>query len=172
MPFQFKSPFWQKARVWIRRCRITLLLTLLALLGIFIFLNQFGLPGFVRKPILDGLRSRGIDLEFARLRLRWYRGIVADNVRFGQAQPDAATSFKAKAAELKLSVAQLLHGKLVVRAVAIRDWEILKQRQAPQAGTLSGRLQRFSDELEKISFSAPPEFRLRVAGDASDLPTF
>lgn len=234
MLFPLKSPFWQKVRVWFRRFRITVLLTLLGLLGVFIFLNQFGLPGFVRRPLLNELRARGIDLEFTRLRLRWYRGIVADNVRFGQSQQDTAAAFTAKSADLKLSVAQLFHGNLVVRAVAIhqgqfdwkvadtntpartlsvknieaqvrllpddscvlddlnaqfaganfhasadiahasavRDWDVLKQRQPPTAGTLSGRLQRFIETLGTISFAAPPEFRLRVSGDARNPQTF
>ena len=66
-----KSRFWRKCRIYFRRFRITVLLVILALLGALIYLNQSGLPGFVKRPLLEKLRARGVDLEFSRLRLRW-----------------------------------------------------------------------------------------------------
>jgi hypothetical protein len=47
--------------------------------------NQVGLPDFVKNPLLEKLRARGLELRFSRLRLRWPEGIVAENVRFGRA---------------------------------------------------------------------------------------
>ncbi len=55
---------------------------ILALLSAVIYVNQVGLPNFVQRPLLEKLRARGLDLQFSRLRLRWYQGIVAENVKF------------------------------------------------------------------------------------------
>ena len=74
---------------------------ILALLGALIYLNQVGLPNFVKKPLLEKLRARGLDLQFSRLRLRWYQGVVAENVRFGRA--DEPLSPQLTLAEVGLS---------------------------------------------------------------------
>src|SRR5438309_9009250 len=79
-----KSRFWRLCRIYFRRFRITLWLVVLGLLGSLVYLNQVGLPGPLKKPLLEKLRARGIDLQFSRLRLRWYQGIVAEKVRFGR----------------------------------------------------------------------------------------
>src|SRR5262245_3809488 len=78
-----RSRFWRKCRVYFRRLRITILLLMLALLGAIIYLQVYGLPGFVQRPLLEKLRARGVDLDFTRLRWSWYRGMVAENVKFG-----------------------------------------------------------------------------------------
>src|SRR5881396_2274951 len=76
---------WRRCRIWFRRFRITIWLLILALVWSLVYVNQIGLPSFVKKPLLEKLRARGVDLQFSRLRLRWDEGIVAENVRFGRA---------------------------------------------------------------------------------------
>src|SRR4029077_15877177 len=44
--------------------------------------NRIGLPDFLKTRLVASLHSRGIELEFSRLRLR-LRGLVAENVRIG-----------------------------------------------------------------------------------------
>src|SRR5436305_51868 len=75
-----RSRVWRLCRIYLRRLRITIWLVILALVGALAYLNQVGLPNVVKRPLLEKLRARGIDLQFSRLRLRWYHGIVADNV--------------------------------------------------------------------------------------------
>lgn len=66
-----------------------LLLLILIVVATGAYLNQIGLPGFLKRPLLQKLHARGVDLQFSRLRLRWYRGIVAENVRFGRVETGA-----------------------------------------------------------------------------------
>src|SRR5215831_11944326 len=80
-----KSRFWRGCRFCFRQFRICVWLVLLVLAAILVYVNQVGLPDFIKKPLLQSLHERGLDLQFSRLRLRWYRGIVADNVRFERA---------------------------------------------------------------------------------------
>ena len=48
----------------------------------------------------------------------------------------------------------------------------LQAEQAAPAGAWRNRLRQFADTLERIHFSAPPELRLDVRGDARDLASF
>ncbi len=45
------------------------------------FLNKIGLPEFVKRRVVEQLRENGWEVQFSRLRLRWYRGIVAEHLQ-------------------------------------------------------------------------------------------
>src|SRR5215467_7754015 len=78
-----KGGFWRTCRLCFRGFRITVWLLLLLILALCLYVNQVGLPDFFKRPLLEKLRERGLDLQFSRLRLRWYQGIVAEKVHFG-----------------------------------------------------------------------------------------
>src|SRR5687768_884859 len=64
----------------LRGLRIALLLLVFAAIVTAFFLNKIGLPDFAKERVVQYLREKGGDAEFSRLRLRWGRGIVADEV--------------------------------------------------------------------------------------------
>jgi len=124
-----KRTAWQRARIYFRRFRITVLLILLGLVCAGAYVNQVGLPGFVKRPLLENLRSRGVDLEFSRLRIRGYRGIVAENVRMlGTNNSTGQPVFTASSADVRLNFEAFAHLKLEVLGVTLRDgsltWEL------------------------------------------------
>jgi hypothetical protein len=229
-----KSRFWRLCRIYFRRFRMTVWLIVLALLGSVAYLNQVGLPNFVKKPLLQKLRARGVDLQFSRLRLRLFHGIVAENVRFGRAddplspkltlsEVDVQLNHRALA-KLQLQVDSLIlrEGRLVwpiaetnrplrvlslnniqtdlrllpndqwaldnftaafaggriqlsgnvTNASAVRDWRFFQAKPGEQRGALQNRLRRLADGLERIAFSAPPELKLHIQGDARDPQSF
>ena len=131
-----KGQFWRTARICFRRFRITVWLLILVLLGGLLYLNQIGLPDFAKKPLLENLRARGLDLQFSRLRLSWYRGIVAENVRFGR--PDEPFSPHLTLAEVRLRFnhAALARLKFQIDALRLRQgrlvWPIAETNQAPR----------------------------------------
>ena len=211
-------------------------LVILALLAGFIYLNQVGLPGFLKRPLLDKLRARGIDLQFSRLRLRWTGAIMAEDVRFGRSGSGGGPQLTLREvqvllnhhalARLELQVdslslrqgylvwplpdtnqtprqlsverihadlrflpddrwsvdnfrasfagAEINLSALVANASAARQWEFLRSTPAVpgQAPSWPARLEKLADTLARIHFSAPPELRLDVRGDARDLQTF
>lgn len=53
-----------------------------------LYLHHFGLPAAVSDLLLGAVRAQGINVQFSRLRLHWYRGFVADDVslELGRAQ--------------------------------------------------------------------------------------
>jgi hypothetical protein len=117
-----KGRFWRRLRVWFRRFRITVLLVLFGLVCLGGYLNHFGLPEFIKRPLLESLHQRGVDLEFSRLRLRWYRGIVADHVRvLGTNNNPILPEFSAQSADVRLNYRALVHGRLEVTGVTLRN---------------------------------------------------
>jgi len=229
-----KGRFWRTCRVGFRRLRIAVWLLILTLLVGLVYLNQVGLPDFAKRPLLEKLRARGLDLQFSRLRLSWYRGLVAENVRCGR--PDEPLSPQLTVAEVRVRLnyaalsrlqfqvdsLTLRQGRLVwpiaesdhapreltvdniqtdlrflpgdewaldhftagfagakihlsgtvANASAVREWTFLQAKQAAPTWIWRNRLREFTDTLERIQFSTPPEFTLKVRGDARDLASF
>jgi hypothetical protein len=236
MGSQKKGRFWRICRVYFRRFRISVWLLVLTLLAAVVYLNQVGLPDLVKRPLLRKLKERGVDLQFSRLRLSWYEGIVAENVRFGPADQQFSPHLKVADVEVRLNWAALRHlqvqidslmlrqgrvtwafsdtnpavrelsvtniqtdlrflpddqwvldnfraqvagatlqlSGMVTNASAVRDWKIFQgQQPASRSAKLwEARLRSIANTLNDIHFSAPPELRVNVRGDALDLRTF
>jgi hypothetical protein len=116
-----QSRFWRVTRRLFRWFRITILLAILALLVLAIWLNHYGLPDMMKDPLVAALRSRGVELQFSRMRLVWYRGLVAENIHFGKRGEPRGPRASADEAELHLHFTSLLRGKLDIEGVALRD---------------------------------------------------
>ncbi|HEX3628141.1 MAG TPA: hypothetical protein VH280_22250 [Verrucomicrobiae bacterium] len=114
-----KTRFWTKWRTRFRICRICVWLCLLALVCAVLYLNQVGLPDYVKRALVDALRQHGVTLEFVRLRLDFRRGLVADNVRIGGESPDSP-SLDVQQVQLQINYAALLHRKLQLDGVVLR----------------------------------------------------
>src|ERR1035438_9131534 len=75
--------FWRKCRASFRRFRVTALFAVLVLVCALVWFNRIGLPDFLKTRLVATLQTRGIDLEFTRMRLRFVRGLVIENARIG-----------------------------------------------------------------------------------------
>jgi len=114
--------FWRKCRTvfrWTRYC--VWLLIVLALLAL-AWINVVGFPGFVKTRLTNALQENGVTLEFSRMRWRFIRGIVADNVIIGDRQihPDKPV-FTAGQIQLRLDYGALAHRKLKLTGIVVRD---------------------------------------------------
>lgn len=145
---RLRKTSWHKARIWARRLRIgVLLLVLLAVCGL-IYLNVVGLPGFLKRPLLAELNRRGVQLQYSRIRLSWYRGIVADNVRLGNTDRPTQPHVSADQARLGLNLTALL-----ARRVEIESFGLINGNLVLPAGGTNGHprdivLNRIFSELE------------------------
>ena len=118
---RFNSGFWRKCRIGFRWFRIAILLAVLALVCAFVWFNRVGLPEFLKRPLVEKLHARGVELEFTRLRFRFVRGLVAENVRLGHAStPDSPTLTLAEV-QLRLDHRALLHRRLQINGLVLRD---------------------------------------------------
>ena len=131
---------WKLLRIYFRRFRIGLWLVLLALLGALLYVNQIGLPDFVKKPLLEKLRARGLDLQFTRLRLRFPYGLVADNVLFGPAGDPASPTFTLKEIQVRLDYGALVKGEFQVNSLLLRQgrlvWPVAETNQPARVLTV------------------------------------
>jgi hypothetical protein len=126
MGARFQSPGWRRCRVCVRWVRIAILLLILTLLVCGAYLNEIGLPKFLKDRLVQRLHARGVDLRFSRLRLRYYRGIVADNVRFGTTDAAApGPHFSGAEVELKLDHAALRHFQFVINSLIVHGGEFV-----------------------------------------------
>jgi hypothetical protein len=121
MASRVKSHFWRICRIALRQVRFCLWSLILAALVALLCLNQLGLPGFVKEPLLRKLRARGIDLQFTRLRWRWDRGIVAENVQFGGTNAWIHPTLTLKEMEVQLNYRALAKLQFQVDALVMRE---------------------------------------------------
>ncbi len=132
--------FWRLLRIYFRRFRISVWLIVLAIVGVLVYLNQVGLPEFVKKPLLENLRARGLDLQFSRLRLMWHEGIVAEDARFGQPDDPASPFLTVKEIQLRLEPASLLRLRPQIDSLVLQHgrlvWPILESNQPPRQLTI------------------------------------
>ena len=114
------SRFWRVGRRLFRWFRITILLMLLGLLLLALWLNHFGFPDLAKERIVIALRERGVDLQFTRMRLLWFRGIVADNIHFGKAGDPRGLRASATEADLHVRIKPLLRREFDVEGIVLR----------------------------------------------------
>ena len=80
MPDEKSSRPPSRRRRTFRLLRRLAVVLLLVVVGAAVYLNQFGLPGFLKDRVLADLRQRGVHAEFKRLRWRWPQGVVAEGL--------------------------------------------------------------------------------------------
>jgi hypothetical protein len=117
--------FWRKCRVCFRWCRISVWLLVLAAICAVVWFNRIGLPDFLKTRLVTNLHERGINLEFSRLRLRFERGLVAENVRIGGTQTAAGPVLTLAEVQVQLDFRALLRRQLQVDGLLLRQGKFL-----------------------------------------------
>ena len=113
--------FWRKCRIAFRCARFTFWAVGLLALGAFAWFNIIGLPGFLKTRLVAALHEHGLQLEFTRMRLRFYRGLVCDNVRVGAADAAAGPVLTAREVQLRVDHAALLRLRLQLDGLMVRQ---------------------------------------------------
>ena len=98
----FKGLKSRYPRAWkiFQRVRVVGWVFVFLILFTAIYLNVVGLPDFLKNPLLEKLRARGIELQFKNLRISWWRGFVAYDVKFDRPDSDSSPEFSAGRVEL------------------------------------------------------------------------
>jgi hypothetical protein len=129
--------FWRKCRITFRCVRFAAWLTVLAALLAFGWCNRVGLPGFLKARIVGTLHERGVDLEFSRMRLSLIHGLVAENVRVGQAQTADSPAFAARQVQLDFNFPALLHRRWQLDGLVLRGGQFTLPLSPTNALTLT-----------------------------------
>src|SRR5450432_2079093 len=166
--------FWHKCRVSFRWCRISLWLVVLAALCAVIWLNRVGLPDLLKTRLVATLHERGINLEFSRMRLRFARGIVAENVRIGGTQT-AGPALTLAEVQLQLDFRALLHRQVQVDGLFLRQGKLvwpLSPTNALQLDNIQTALRfQTNDTWSLDHFSADfAGAKLSLSGDIGHAP--
>jgi AsmA-like C-terminal region len=134
---RFDSRFWWKCRIIFRGCRIAAWSVVLALICVFIWFNQIGLPDFLKKPLVEELRERGIELTFARLRINLFGRLIADNVRLGRVETTNSPTLSLRQVRVELNSRSFWRGHLQVDGLGLREgkfiWPVSKTNGVPRA---------------------------------------
>jgi hypothetical protein len=143
-----QSRFWTKWRARFRMCRIVVLLFLLALACAVLWLNQIGLPDFVKQPLVDSLRQRGVALQFVRLRWNPLHGLMADNVhvRLGSETSDSP-SLSVQEVHLQINYRALLHRRLQLDGIVLRQGKLTLPVPDTNGPTITLTLDKIQTEL-------------------------
>jgi hypothetical protein len=121
-----KRGWWPRCRRVFRGVRLCTWSVIFIVLVVLTYLNEVGVPDFVKQPLLRRLQARGVDLQFSRLRLRGYHGLVADDVRFGRAGDDTAgPRFLAREVEVRLSHIALLKLQVNVDSLILHNGRLV-----------------------------------------------
>lgn len=158
--------FWRLCRVYFRRVRISVWFLLLSLLACLLYLNQVGLPGFVKKPIVEKLRARGLDLKFSRLRLRFYQGIVADNVQFGRPEDPLSPRLSVAELQVQINFRALLHRQIQIDSVMLRQGTLRLPIELTNGVPRELRVENIGSDLRFLpnDLWALDNFKARFAG--------
>lgn len=141
---------WSRLRRLFRYFRIACWLLVLFLVGAWVYLSQVGLPEFIKEPILTEMRHRGLDLHFSRLRFHWYRGVVAENVNFGQTGKEFGPQVYVDDLEIRFNHTALRHFRLEVSSVVIRHGRLSWRTRLP--GETEWRQLSLEDVMADVQF--------------------
>lgn len=119
---------WRLAFRWFRLVCWLLLLTLL-LAGF--YLHQVGVPEPFRSLVAGALLERGLPVEFDRLRLHWYQGLVADRVRARLPNRPDTLRIEFRQVVLNPHWPALLHSEFHLRSLELLDGQLVAALQAP-----------------------------------------
>ncbi len=156
-PRQPRKRFWPWTRRIFRWCRIAVLLVVLAAVLAAIWLNRVGLPDFLKDRLVMELRERGIALRFSRMRLHWYRGLVAENIHLGQPGNTNAPRISATEAELLIDGRALLRREIQLTGFGLRGGRLTLPVWGTNAVPREVVVEKITGELR---FAPPDEWEL------------
>ena len=137
---------WRRWRWPLRVCVVLLLVAA----GGALYLNQAGLPDFVKRSLQARLAERGVQLDFDWLRMDWNGAWRVDQLRLGQSDAAGSVALTVGNSVVRPDYGALLSGRAAVRGLSLTGFQF--DAQLTDAGTNLPPM--------KVSF---PEGELRLA---------
>ena len=122
----------RRRRWWhwpLRGCVVLLLLVA----GAALYLNQAGLPDFVKRSLQARLAERGVQLDFDWLRMDWNGAWQASQLRFGQTDTNGSVAVTVGGSVVRPDYGALLSGRADVRELSLKGLHF--DAQLADAGT-------------------------------------
>ena len=117
---------------WRWPLRVCVVLLLVAA-GAALYLNQAGLPDFVKRSLQTRLAERGVQLDFDWLRMDWNGAWRADQLRLGQSDATGSVALTVGNSVVRPDYGALLSGRAAVRGLSLTGFQF--DAQLTDAGT-------------------------------------
>ena len=147
-------------------CRIAVLLLVFVVLVLGLFLNHVGLPDWVESRLREQLKEQGWEVNYSRLRLRWYHGVVADDLQLRRTDATAGPHLFLRRAEFRPNWRSLLDFRIESEGVALEEGRLvwpLPGTNLPQRtfvlNQLGGNTEVRISEMENVTDAAFEELR-------------
>jgi hypothetical protein len=116
---------WRVFFTTFKWCRISVLLFVLVVIVLGLFLNHVGLPDWLEQRVEEQFRASGWEVKFSRLRLRWYHGIVAEDLQLQRTNTLNGPHLFLQRAEFRLNSKALQHLDLEADSVLLRGGRLV-----------------------------------------------
>ena len=158
-PKRPRSLGWRAFFTTFKWCRISLLLLIFTVIILGLFLDHVGLPDWLERRVEAQFRTNGWEVKFSKLRLRWYRGIVAEGLQMHRTNTLAGPSLFLQTAEFRLNWRALRNRNLAADGVMLKGgrflWPIPGTNQPPRTLVLeeiAGELLFKPDDIWELKF--------------------
>ena len=122
----------RRRRWWRWPLRVCVVL-LLVVAGAALYLNQAGLPDFVKRSLQARLAKRGVQLDFDWLRMDWNGAWQAGQLRFGQTDTNGSVAVTVGGSVVLPDYGALFSGRADVRELSLKGLHF--DAQLADAGT-------------------------------------
>ena len=116
-----QTGFWRKCRTVFRHFRRLIIFVALVLICAVVWLNRVGLPDFLKRPLVETLRARGVELEFARLRLSLPGDWSPTTFTLAALEKTESPALSLRQVQLRLDYRALLHRRLQINGLVLRQ---------------------------------------------------
>ena len=123
------------------------LLLFVAVPAVILWLQFVGLPGFLRGPVVDAARQQGLDLEFSRMRVSIFQGLVLDDVRLSAKSLPPDNELAVDRASIAVDWRRLLQGKFEISALELHGAQVYLPVAAADGVTRSLRVTKARGRL-------------------------
>ena len=123
------------------------LLLFVAVPALILWLQFVGLPGFLRGPVVEAARQEGLDLEFSRMRVSIFQGLVLDDVRLSAKSLPPDNQLAVDRASIAVDWRRLLQGKFEISALELRGAQVYLPVAAADGVTRSLRVTKARGRL-------------------------
>src|SRR5262245_59649526 len=111
--------------ITLKWCRISLLLLCLVIIVLGLFLNHVGLPEWLNRRLEQQFRAKGWEMQYSRSRLRWYHGIVAEDLQLQRTNRLHGPSLFLPHAEFRLNWKAIRHLDLEANSALLRGGRLV-----------------------------------------------
>jgi hypothetical protein len=121
----------------VRVLRLGLGLIVLTAVALGLFVHHVGVPEPLLRHITAQLENRGWAVTFSRLRLRWYRGVVAEGLHLCRVEAPHRGQLFAEDAEVVLDWPALRSGRLQLNELRVRSGRLVLAVPGPSQTNLN-----------------------------------